>query len=217
MEIGGGRLRLGVLAGRVEEVHDVHAVVLANGSTGDLPRQCGVCGLGLDTVAVMQYSTVHQLRDGVRFDFHQSLRPGYAWWFPLGPSGANWGACAFKQNAAALKPFRERMLRLARHEGYSAPRGGIARVWSACGRQWHHPAGIVSCGDAAGLVDPYTGEGISAALLSGRRAGLAAASFLDGGGAALSDYSAWVRDYFGRRYSMAGGSFQSWVPIANLW
>ena len=64
-------------------------------------------------------------------------------------------------------------------------RGGILPLWSGKGTAWSHEAGVVSCGDAAGLVDPISGEGLTAALVSGKRAGAAVASFLSGEPGAL--------------------------------
>ena len=46
---------------------------------------------------------------------------------------------------------------------------------------------MVSCGDAAGLIDPISGEGLTAALVSGKRAGEAVASFLSGEPGALTN------------------------------
>lgn len=57
-------------------------------------------------------------------------------------------------------------------------RGGMGPLWSGNGRQWHSTSGMISCGDAAGLIDPINGEGLTAALLSGRRAGKAVAQYL---------------------------------------
>lgn len=61
-----------------------------------------------------------------------------------------------------------------------------------------HPAprpGIYTAGDALGFIDPFTGSGILAALLTGRLAGLAAAR-----GADAKDYLAQCRRSLGTQY-----------------
>lgn len=71
---------------------------------------------------------------------------------------------------------------------------------------WHHGAGLLTCGDAAGVVDPVTEEGISAALESGRRAGQAMASYLESGRNPnfLEAYSSWVSAHFTAKYRADG-------------
>ena len=81
-------------------------------------------------------------------------------------------------------------------------RGGWGPLWSDKSHDWHHPSGIVSCGDAAGLVDPLTGEGITAALISGEHAGRAVAHFLleNRNLLRLEEYSQWLKEHFARQY-----------------
>jgi flavin-dependent dehydrogenase len=54
--------------------------------------------------------------------------------------------------------------------------------------------GVLLVGDAAGLVNPLQGEGISQALASGQAAGLA---ILGEPGAATATYLRWIRDSYG--------------------
>ena len=66
-------------------------------------------------------------------------------------------------------------------------------------------AGWLLAGDAAGFLDPFTGEGLHRALVSARLADTAIASFLHGRPAALADYDAAMR----RRF--AGKDVISWL------
>ena len=95
-------------------------------------------------------------------------------------------------------------------------RGGLGALWSGKGTAWSHEAGVVSCGDAAGLIDPISGEGLTAALVSGKRAGAAVASFLSGDPGALAEYSRWVRDWGQARYapSIESRILAAWVGLA---
>jgi flavin-dependent dehydrogenase len=104
----------------------------------------------------------------------------------------------------AFAEIRERMIRLAARPGYLRPTAGAACLWSGRGTTWHQAGGLVSCGDAAGLIDPYSGEGTSAALISGSRAGASIAAFVMGDASALPKYSRWVTAFFSAQYGWAG-------------
>jgi flavin-dependent dehydrogenase len=52
---------------------------------------------------------------------------------------------------------------------------------------------VLLAGDAASLADPLSGEGISYALASGRRAGATVLAALGGGETALADYDTYLR------------------------
>lgn len=166
------------------------AVVLAEGGAAPLARSLGLEGRPLPAAAVSGY--VRGGEEGVlHFEQDGPYAPGYAWDFPLGGGRSN-GGVFLRGDAKRLHGlWRERLAA----RGDDAPaRGGFLPLWSGEGRVWHHPSGVLSCGDGAGLAHPRTGEGISGALASGRRAGQAAAGFLKDGLPALESYSAWVRN-----------------------
>jgi flavin-dependent dehydrogenase len=112
------------------------------------------------------------MSDTAVFDFSMAGR-GYDWWFPLG-NGQNLGRAVFgggkiHRNAAlaALHPQPDRLhwkgAAIGIYEGQAANCLGAGRVLYA--------------GDAARLADPFTGEGIFEAILSGQ---LAARSLIEG-------------------------------------
>jgi flavin-dependent dehydrogenase len=83
-------------------------------------------------------------------------------------------------------------------------------MWSNQGTRWHLSGGLVSCGDAAGLVDPLTGEGIAPAMESG----IAAANAIDAYLASRDDhqlaaYSRWVLSTYQSRYAA--------TPVRRMW
>jgi len=129
--------------------------------------------------------------------------PGYGWLFP-GPDGANLGLglglghtksdarraqqdldafCAHLCRVGVLESRPESMQHL----------GG----WLKMGVVGTRPAGgkVLLVGDAAGLVNPLQGEGISQALASGRAA---AAAIVEHPGAAADSYRRWVDAAYGR-------------------
>lgn len=124
---------------------------------------------------------------------------GYAWLFPKG-SVANLGVGLDKRLAHDLKqPLDELHAQLVA-EGLVGPEilsrtGGAIPVGGM--REHLVMDNILFVGDAAGLAHPITGAGISAAVLSGERAGLAAASFLlDRDKEALNRFEEDMRDQF---------------------
>ena len=144
--------------------------------------------------------------------------PGYAW------HAANVGVCSVvKSGASALRAERDALLKRLNVWGAVPLRGGLGALWSGKGAAWSNEAGVVSCGDAAGLIDPVSGEGLAAALVSGKHAGAAIASFLSGHSGALVECSAWVRAWAEARYapSIESRIFAGWVGFApderELW
>jgi flavin-dependent dehydrogenase len=110
--------------------------------------------------------------------------PAYAWSFPIGDGSANVGYGEIL-DADGAAPTRAHLL--ARLQALLPGAADGAVDWKghhlplSTGR-WHQPDGrVLLAGDALGLVNPLTGEGIHAAVLSGALAGLAAVAALRAG------------------------------------
>jgi flavin-dependent dehydrogenase len=177
------------------------AVVLAAGSGSSLSTRLGIDGNPRTVTAITTYLQHCDLVSRPNFSF-EAKGTAYDWVFPL-LNGSNLGSCAL-DNVHAYN-LRLRIERLKEVHGYtqrSRFRGGLLSLWSGAGQQWHSRDGLVSCGDAAGLVDPYSAEGISAALESGYHAGVASSKYaLEKAPEFLEEYSAWVRESFNRKYA----------------
>ena len=113
--------------------------------------------------------------------------PGYAWLFPEGHGLANVGLCVppdkveSKQDLAALMDdIQDRELAPALAHAELGPDEFMGIRCSLQARAPNRP-GLWVVGEAAGLVNAVTGEGIGQALASGRLAAKAAASLLDAG------------------------------------
>lgn len=130
------------------------------------------------------YEGVDGLDDQIELHFLDAVLPGYFWLFPVGPGRANVGigmnhADLARQgvdlrqaldHAVTSARFRSRFAgarALERPVGWNLPVGSIRRP--TCGE------GFLLLGDAAGLIDPFTGEGIGNALCSARLAAETAA------------------------------------------
>jgi menaquinone-9 beta-reductase len=179
--------RMEVRADRVVLDGDVEArvVVGADGANGVVRRLLGLdpprtAGVG---VAIRGYARTPSGDPGALFiGVSERHCPGYAWSFPL-PGGANVGFGVFGQVVPGGR--RELVDRLhAELPGVDldpeSVRGHQLPLSTQAVRQ---PGGrVLLAGDAAGLVNPITGEGIFYAALSGAAAG-EAAGHGDGAGA----------------------------------
>jgi len=178
------------------------AVVLATGATNALSRLFGVAGQPIIGASISAYGEHDECRAPL-FQFAPLGGAGYGWVFPLASGRVNIGVCAVKPGAKRLRSAMMSYLQRWDITTCGPLRGGGGPFWSDMGEKWHDHRGLVSCGDAAGLVDPLTGEGIAAALHNGRAAGRAVAVWLLEGRdlSALSSYSDWVLATFRARYA----------------
>ncbi len=125
------------------------------------------------------YENVADLQDQIELHFVEEALPGYFWIFPLENGCANVGigmvhkylkkhrvdlvqalhkvihSPAFKDRFAAARPLEEPV-------GWNLPAGSKHRRI--------YGEGFLLLGDAASLIDPFTGEGIGNALYSARTA-----------------------------------------------
>jgi geranylgeranyl reductase family protein len=164
----------------------IHAatVVAADGALSETARLAGFAD-GRHLVPALEYevrvddATLERLAAGVRFDVG-AVPWGYAWVFPKA-TGLSVGVLTTRRGGPArdLHAHLERYLRAV---GIAAPRHVERHGFVIPVRPRRGPLaarGVVLCGDAAGLADPVTAEGISHALHSGR---LAAAAVVASGG-----------------------------------
>ena len=126
---------------------------------------------------------------------------GYGWLFPKGDN-ANLGVGVAPEAKGRLKPILEHLHSLLvtegrvgkeilGHTGGPIPVGGMLDPIGNLG-----DVPVFLAGDAAGLANPVTGAGISAAVISGGLAGEAAAALLDGAVDACDEYVEELADLF---------------------
>ncbi len=123
------------------------------------------------------YRGVTGLSTAIEIHYVKSVLPGYFWIFPLENGLANVGVGMIKKelkaknvkirqahiNATESKEFGERFKNaelIGDISGWNLPAGSK--------RRQVHGDGFLLIGDAAGLVDPFTGEGIGNAMCSAK-------------------------------------------------
>ena len=151
-------------------------VIAADGVGSVVARQCGLAELrqvipALECEVSVDAATFDRFRRAARFDF--GLTPhGYAWVFPkrehlsIGVLTTRRGSCNLNDEYTRYLAHLglTRVLREERH-GFMIPVRPRAGMFAT--------PRIFPIGDAAGLADPLTAEGISAAILSGQHAAAA--------------------------------------------
>jgi len=143
----------------------------------------------------------------IEIHFVDESIPGYFWIFPLPGNRANVGigmlSSAIKERDVKLKPllellvehprFRDRFKdakRIGPIRGWGLPLGSRPRKMSGDG--W------MLVGDAASLIDPFTGEGIGNAMVSGWKAADWAESALESHRFDASYLSGYEKEVMGR-------------------
>jgi flavin-dependent dehydrogenase len=158
-------------------------------------------------VALRGYAPVSSARAGEQIIALASDAdwPAYAWSFPIGDGRANVGYGELLP-ADGPGPSKARMLDRLDALLPGAAAGGSGwrghHLPLSTGRRRQPDGPVLLAGDALGLVNPLTGEGIHAAVLSGALAGLAAVSA--GPGGAGRSYRLALRATFGRHHRHVG-------------
>ncbi len=158
-------------------------LLVANGAQSILPRQ--LAGLqkenGHYCAGIRTYwqgVTGMEADNFIELHFIKDFLPGYLWIFPLPNGMANVGVGMRSDKVAARKVnLKQEMLRIIQEtpafrerfqhaemvdgpKGYGLPLGSRKRRISG--------DGFMLLGDAASLIDPFTGEGIGNAIISGK-------------------------------------------------
>ena len=159
------------------------ALIVADGATGVLAAKLGFPPHHSRLVALRGYAaTSAPLTPEYRVHYDAAFVPGYAWLFPVAPRRANVGIaiteeCARRFGGDLRRALREWLVRDARANAYVAPDAPLDDVHGGVipsGRDRRYDAGAFLVGDAAGVADPLSAEGVSQAIATG----LAAASAL---------------------------------------
>ena len=155
------------------------AAIVAEGATGGLAAKLGFGRHRSRLVAIRAYATAVRPLDAVfGLHFDRIVSPGYGWSFPLDDRRANVGVLvgerAVKRRGGDLRGLLREWLEtnpvaretFARGVTLEKLAGGVIPTGRA--RRTRH--GVFLVGDAAGVADPFSAEGIYQAMATGRDA-----------------------------------------------
>ena len=162
-----------VVVRTTDERFEGHTLVVADGTNGQTAKLAGIDvrlqhGLAMEGNVTPPGGVPSEWNDAIGFDFGNHPG-GYGWIFPKGDH-LNIGVGGWKYLGPTL---RDRLDHVVRFYGFNP-----TDLWGVRGhhlpvRQRGSPlvdGNVVLVGDAAGLVDPLTGEGIYTGFWSGRAA-----------------------------------------------
>lgn len=156
-------------------------VIGADGATSIIANKVGAEKIPDDHLCMatrVYYQNIEGMTPNIEIHFIDSVMPGYFWIFPLEDGKANVGLgmvssdrqkkgvnlVAETERVIAEHPlFKERFknsTKLTDVKGWTLPFGSFKRTL--------HGKGWLLVGDAASLIDPFSGEGIGNAMTSGK-------------------------------------------------
>ncbi len=202
-------------------------IVGADGANGMVARAAGLhsqrrLAAALEAEMELPDASIEAWRGVWHFDFG-ALPWGYAWIFPKAEH-LSVGVGAFQHTGTkanlreALKEYiaGEPTLQNAKHvelHGHTLPVGGLARPLNA--------KRVVLVGDAGNLVDPFSGEGIYAAIKSGKLGAEHIARGFQSGDLTFAGYTAQIQKEFTRDYRYAARLSQVFyrlpVPLLKVY
>jgi geranylgeranyl reductase family protein len=188
------------------------ALIGADGANGVVARSLGLCpdpiyGVALEGNLPLAETTPEHYRGRIVFDLG-TVRGGYGWVFAK-YDHVNLGVGGRSSEGPRLRAHLARFCaahgtstdRLRDVRGHRLP---VARpgVPLACGR-------ALVCGDAAGLVDPLSGDGIYEAVISAEYAADAVADLLAGRAGGLEAYEQRIRARLARTLALSRAARQA--------
>ncbi len=175
-----------------EAEYRARVVVGADGAGGMTSRSLGTHNDSPDHQFAgvrCYYENVGEMIDQTELHFVKKAIPGYFWIFPLPGNRANVGLCILVSDMKKKKINLQKLMSdiIQNHPKFRSRFRNARQITPV--KSWILPLGsrrmdiagdgYVLVGDAASLIDPFTGEGIGNSLTSGKYASLAVIEALE--------------------------------------
>ncbi|MHB9034429.1 MAG: NAD(P)/FAD-dependent oxidoreductase [Anaerolineae bacterium] len=176
-------------------------VIAADGATGSFSKGLGIWQRSIICPAVRAYVSTHDhVPSSTDFHFFSECIPLYCWVFPLESGLCNVGLAVAPNKNVRLSELLKTLLsenpilraRLGNPEVVGKIQGGFLRTGFR--KEMVTRDHLLVAGDAASLVSPLTGEGISQAMRSGMLAADSAVSALEAGRFTNRDLVSYARN-----------------------
>ncbi len=197
-----GRVEVAMSRGSKTETAQARLAVIATGANTRLLMHAGILKQQPRVMVASRayFENVAGLSDIWTLRFDDVPMPGYGWVFPAGNGLANIGVGYFKEgrDTSAVNPFKQFIASKAVREMLvNARQVGPVKGYPLRDDFLFSPTfgeGVLLVGEAAGLVNPLTGEGIDYALESGRIAAGRIAGMFDAGDFSQAQFTAYDAD-----------------------
>jgi menaquinone-9 beta-reductase len=204
----------------------IHAklVIGSDGASSSVRRALGLTDTrSRQALGIRGYGPTPQHRRGRQvIAFGRGPQPAYAWAFDRGDGSSNvgYGELLSSRRPAPTRTYLKGELERLLPGSTAKADDWLGHHLPLSSSRWRHPDGVVMlAGDAAGLVNPMTGEGIYYAVATGVLAGRAAVGALAAGNPAVAGarYRDAVRSLLARhlRHTAAGSRLLA-VPAITV-
>ena len=173
---------VGSVKGNPDEEIYAPIILGCDGYNSIVARRLGLYEMDINNTSIAircYYEGVKGLSDQIELHYVKEVNPGYFWLFPAGDGLVNVGIglskVDMKKESRTLGQILDEVIksdyfkeRFSDAKQLEKPIGWNLPVGSK--RRKNHGNGFILLGDAAGLVDPFTGEGIGNAMVSSKYA-----------------------------------------------
>lgn len=162
----------------LDDTHRARVLVAADGANSQLRKAIGLRAARRTAIAIRGYAPTQAAwatRQAIVFG--ASRQPSYAWAFDRGDGFSNvgYGEVLSENRTSLTRKVMLRELEALLPGSAATGDGWLAHHLPLSSWHWQHPGGrVLLAGDAAGLINPMTGEGIYYAVATGVMAGTAA-------------------------------------------